>query len=162
GALRPELVEVERKRDHLAFLHQPGSRDDVLRARIVERADLVVRSPFAPVLVRLGGLAHVVSGQLGDRHGGSSRLLSVNRRAPRAVAPQRMGHKSEPLRAAREVGQSRLVPPLPKFVTHWSSTDTNFGSERGTSKFMILVPLFELTFLNEVAASGVGASNRRH
>jgi len=27
---------------------------------------------------------------------------------------------------------------------------------------MILVPLFDLKFLNEIAASGAGTSNRRH
>jgi len=54
------------------------------------------------------------------------------------------------------------VPPLPKFVTHWSELGTNFGSEWGTSKFMILVPLFDLKFLNVPAASGVGTANRRH
>jgi predicted SnoaL-like aldol condensation-catalyzing enzyme len=39
---------------------------------------------------------------------------------------------------------------------------TSFGSERGTSKSMILMPLYELKFLNEIAASGVGTSTRRH
>jgi hypothetical protein len=34
--------------------------------------------------------------------------------------------------------------------------------QRGTSKFMILVPLFDLKFLNELAAGGAGTSNRRH
>jgi len=37
--------------------------------------------------------------------------------------------------------------PLPTFVTHWSWLGTNLGSERGASKFMILVPLSDLKFL---------------
>ena len=60
GALRPGVVEVERERDHLAFLHQLRGGDDVLRAREVERADLVVRAPFAPVLVFLRSVAEVL------------------------------------------------------------------------------------------------------
>jgi len=32
----------------------------------------------------------------------------------------------------------------------------------GTDKFIILVPLFDLKFLNELASGGVGTSNRRH
>src|SRR5262245_37200685 len=39
---------------------------------------------------------------------------------------------------------------------------TNFGSKRGTSNIMILVPLFDLKFLNELAECGAGTSNRRH
>jgi len=31
--------------------------------------------------------------------------------------------------------------PLPKFVIQCGTGDTNFGSKRGTSKHMILVPL---------------------
>src|SRR5215510_950118 len=32
--------------------------------------------------------------------------------------------------------------------------------QRGTSKYMVLTPLFDLKFLNELAAGGVGTSNR--
>jgi hypothetical protein len=34
--------------------------------------------------------------------------------------------------------------------------------QRGTSKNMIRVPLFDLRFLHELAATTVGTSNRRH
>jgi hypothetical protein len=32
----------------------------------------------------------------------------------------------------------------------------------GTSKYLILVPLIDLKFLNEFAAGDAGTSNRRH
>jgi hypothetical protein len=41
-------------------------------------------------------------------------------------------------------------------------SDTNFGSKGATSKYMFLVPLFDLKFLHEFAAGAVGTSNRRH
>ena len=63
-ALRAGVVEIERERDHLSLAHQPRRGDDVLRRRVVERADLVVRAPFAPVLVFLGSLAQVLPGDL--------------------------------------------------------------------------------------------------
>src|SRR5258708_12696457 len=58
----------------------------------------------------------------------------------------------------------RLTPsaPLPKFVIHRSNLLHELRKQRGTSKFMILVPLFDLKFLNELAAGGAGTSNRRH
>jgi hypothetical protein len=40
-------------------------------------------------------------------------------------------------------------------------SDTNFG-KRGINKLIILVPLFDLKFLNELAAGDPGTSNRRH
>src|SRR5262249_6925314 len=67
-----------------------------------------------------------------------------------------------PKAMSRLLRNGSLVPPLPKFVAQWDWLGTNFGSERGTSKFMIPVPLFDLKFLNVLAASGVGTSNRRH
>jgi hypothetical protein len=63
-ALRPVLVEVERERDHLAFAHQARGGDDVLGLGEVERADLVIRAPAAPVLELLGGVAQVLAGKL--------------------------------------------------------------------------------------------------
>ncbi len=63
AALRTELVEVERQRDHLAFTHQLGSGDDVLGLRVIERSDLVVRAPLTPVLVFFRGLAKVLAGE---------------------------------------------------------------------------------------------------
>jgi hypothetical protein len=68
GALRAGVVEVERERDHLALTHQLRGGDDVFGRRVVERADLVLRAPFAPVLVLLGGLAKVLPGDLSARH----------------------------------------------------------------------------------------------
>jgi hypothetical protein len=52
--------------------------------------------------------------------------------------------------------------PLPKFVIHERTSRTNFGSKGGASKLMILVPLFDLKFLEEHAARVAGTSNRRH
>jgi hypothetical protein len=52
--------------------------------------------------------------------------------------------------------------PFPKFVIHRGTLSHELRKQRGTSKYMILVPLFDLKFLNEFAASAVGTSNRRH
>jgi hypothetical protein len=52
--------------------------------------------------------------------------------------------------------------PLSKFVIHRSTSRHELRKQRGTSKFLILVPLFDLKFLDEFAAGGVGTSNRRH
>jgi len=63
------VIEVERQRNDLALFHQPGGRDDIFGAGVIERADLVGRAPFAPVLVFLGGGGHVFTGELAGRHG---------------------------------------------------------------------------------------------
>src|SRR2546425_630686 len=63
-ALRAVLVEVEAEPEHPALLHQPGGVHDVLGRDVVEDAELVVRTPFAPVLELLGLFQNVVSGQL--------------------------------------------------------------------------------------------------
>ena len=55
----------------------------------------------------------------------------------------------------------RASAPLPKFVIHCGTLLHELRKQRGTSNFMILVPLFDLKFLNELAAEGVGTSNRR-
>src|SRR5581483_10444410 len=68
GALRPGVVEVERQRNHLALLHQARRGDDIFGRRVVERADLVMGAPFAPVLVLLGGGAHVLARDLSGSH----------------------------------------------------------------------------------------------
>jgi hypothetical protein len=52
--------------------------------------------------------------------------------------------------------------PFPKFVIHGGTLRHELRIQRGTSKYMILVPLFDLTFLNERAAGDAGTSNRRH
>ncbi len=48
------------------------------------------------------------------------------------------------------------------FYIHCGTLLHELRKQRGTSKYMILVPLFDLKFLNELAASAVGTSNRRH
>jgi hypothetical protein len=62
------VIEIERERDHLAFAHQPGGRNDVFGARIVEGTDLVVRAPFAPVLVLFRRVTEILPRQLPRRH----------------------------------------------------------------------------------------------
>src|SRR6266540_3430578 len=56
----------------------------------------------------------------------------------------------------------RPSAPLPKFVIHRSTFSHELRKQRGTSNSMILVPLFDLKFLTEFAATAVGTSNRRH
>src|SRR5262249_16118011 len=69
GALRTGVVEVERQRDDLAFAHEPWRRDEVLGTGIVERADLVVRTPLSPVLVFLGRVAKILTCDFLGWHG---------------------------------------------------------------------------------------------
>src|SRR5262249_46214681 len=66
--------------------------------------------------------------------------------------------QSAPVRRPR--GSARA--PLPKFVTHRGTPSHELRKQRGTRKHMILVPLFDLKFLNELAAGGGGNSNMRH
>src|SRR5262249_21964577 len=68
GALRTGVVEVERERDDFAFAHEPCRRDDVLGTGVVERADLVIRPPLAPILVFLGRVAEVLARDFIGRH----------------------------------------------------------------------------------------------
>ena len=56
----------------------------------------------------------------------------------------------------------RTSAPFPKFVIRLSILLHELRKQRGTSKSMILVPLFDLKFLTEFAAGDVGTSNRRH
>ena len=55
-----------------------------------------------------------------------------------------------------------LSAPFPKLVIHRGGLGHELRKERGTSNSMILVPLFDLKFLEEFVASGVGTSDRRH
>src|SRR5262249_32605157 len=52
--------------------------------------------------------------------------------------------------------------PLPKFVIHRSILQYELRKQRGTSRSIFLVPLFDLKFLTELAATAAGTSNRRH
>src|SRR4029079_14151883 len=67
-ALRPGMIEIERERDHLALLQEPRRRDDVFGRRIIERSNFVIGPPFAPVLVLLRSIAHVLAGDLSGDH----------------------------------------------------------------------------------------------
>jgi hypothetical protein len=68
AALRAVVVEVERQRDHLALFDKPRRGDDVFSRRVIERADLVVGAPFAPVLVLLRRRAEIVSRHFAPCH----------------------------------------------------------------------------------------------
>ena len=61
--LRAGGAEVQRQREDLAPLDQAGGARHVIGRHVVERADLVVRAPLAPVLHALG---HRFDG--GERH----------------------------------------------------------------------------------------------
>jgi hypothetical protein len=52
--------------------------------------------------------------------------------------------------------QEPTSAPLPKFVIHRRTLGHELRKQRGAGKFMILVPLFDLKFLNELATGGVG------
>src|SRR5438876_12039584 len=73
--------------------------------------------------------------------------------------PAELLHSGEVLLIARAAIASA---PLPKFVIHRSTLWHELRKQRGTSKSMVLVPLFDLKFLTEFAAAAVGTSNRRH
>src|SRR5437899_7892513 len=50
--------------------------------------------------------------------------------------------------------------PLPKFAIHRSTLWHELRKQRGTASYLILVPLIDLKFLNELAAGDAGTSNR--
>src|SRR6476646_4272951 len=51
--------------------------------------------------------------------------------------------------------------PFPKFVIHRGTLSHELRKQRGTSKYLILVPLIDLKFPNGLAADDAGTSNRR-
>ena len=51
---------------------------------------------------------------------------------------------------------------FPKFVIRLRIYANELRKAKGTSRPMMLVPLFDLKFLFEFAAGDVGTSNRRH
>src|SRR5712672_424092 len=74
----------------------------------------------------------------------------------------RRKRKASTVAAHTATGGGRASAPFPKFVIRRSTLCHELRKQRGTSKHMILVPLFDLKFLIEFAATGVGTSNRRH
>src|SRR5262249_47131323 len=67
-----------------------------------------------------------------------------------------------PTRAQRRRGRPRLVPRFRSSCYIAATLLHELRKQRGTSKSMVLVPLFDLKFLYAFAAGGVGTSNRRH
>src|SRR5262249_61592037 len=64
--------------------------DDVFGLRVIERAGLVVRAPFAPVLVFLRGLLEILSRRFAHGHWLACLCLLVGGRlASRACSPER-------------------------------------------------------------------------
>jgi hypothetical protein len=51
--------------------------------------------------------------------------------------------------------------PIPKFANTCGTSDANFGIERGTSSFMILVRFLNLKFLHELAVQMIGIEINR-
>src|SRR5262249_6650857 len=73
AGLRTGAVERNAERKHLAGADQARGLDDVFRPHVIERADLVVLAPPAPVLELVGGLLDRLSSDL-DVHQSLSRL----------------------------------------------------------------------------------------
>ena len=70
AGLRTLVVKRDGQGDDLALLDQLGSVDEFLRSNIIEGAKLIVRSPFAPILVFRGQGLHIVHREL-FRHSSS-------------------------------------------------------------------------------------------
>src|SRR5262249_13967154 len=60
------------------------------------------------------------------------------------------------------VAQHALVPRFGSSSYMATTSSTNFGTDKGTSKCTTPVPLIDLKFVNELAAGGARTSNRRH
>ncbi len=56
AGLRTTAVERNAEREHLAGPDQAGGAHDIFRCDVIERADLVVLAPAAPIFEFLGGL----------------------------------------------------------------------------------------------------------
>ena len=93
AALRTVLVEIETEPEDLAPPHQSGGVDDVLGRDVVEDAQLVLGTPFAPVLELLGLLQHVRLGQL--CHGLSALLGPLDTDASPVPRAQRLSVPSD-------------------------------------------------------------------
>src|SRR5215216_5009575 len=81
--------------------------------------------------------------------------------SPPSVPPS-AGPRRPVLRWTTRHWPRTLMPASEVRDTCQHPPDTNFGKQRGTSKSMVLVPLFALKFLHELVAGAVGTSNRRH
>jgi hypothetical protein len=93
----------------------------------------------------------------GRKKPGSSRLF--------ASTPQRQKHENKRLprsQASVVWRTSAASTRFPKFVTRLRIFANELRKAKGTSKPMMLVPLFDLKFLFEFAAGDAGTSNRRH
>jgi hypothetical protein len=77
AALRAVIIEIERERDHLALFHELRCGDDVFGLRVIERADLIIGTPFAPVLIFFRGLVEIVSRHFAPGHWLSLPLFAV-------------------------------------------------------------------------------------
>ena len=86
AGLRAVAVERDAEREHLAGADQARGLDDVLGRDVIERADLVVLAPAAPVLELLGGFLDRLSAHL-DVH----RLVSF----PCSFTIRRYAHRAE-------------------------------------------------------------------
>ena len=62
--LRTVLIEVEPQGKGLALVHQRCRLHDVRRGDVVQRADLVIRAPFAPVPETLGHVVNRTQGHI--------------------------------------------------------------------------------------------------
>jgi hypothetical protein len=62
----------------------------------------------------------------------------------------------------RKLSLRQASTRFPKFVIRLRVFANELRKAKGTSKLMMLVPLFDLKFLFEFAAGHVGTSNRRH
>ena len=54
GALRTVLIEIKPQRKRFALAHERCGGNEVIGLDVIERADFVIRSPFAPVFQTLG------------------------------------------------------------------------------------------------------------
>src|SRR5215216_4416231 len=87
-------------------------------------------------------------------------LIPALRLSPLALRRPRCPYSEEGRRV-----QWRQIPTsaaLPKFVIYRSPFGHELRKQRGTSKYLLLVPLFDLKFPHELAAGAVGTSNWRH
>src|SRR5262249_56926021 len=91
----------------------------------------------------------------------AARTRPARTRARRRRARARSSPAKAPASALSGPPCGPASAPLPKFVIRRGTLSHELRKQRGTSKHMILVPLFDLKFLNELAAGGVGDLNWR-